>query len=113
MTVSSSVQFQFNNLPKMNDAMRAELRNGLERSAVVVHGAAVMMCPVVTGNLRSSLAWRVDRDGETARVGTNVEYALPVEYRRPYLRPALDNSKGNIERFLSAAIGQAVKGVSR
>ncbi len=113
MSVSTSLQFQFNNLPRLDDAMRASLRNGLEKAAMVVHGSAVMLCPVLTGNLRSSLMWRVAEDGRNAIVGTNVEYALPVEYRRPYLRPALDNNKGNINSIMSAALGQAVKGVSR
>ncbi len=132
MSVSSSVQFQFNNLPKLNDAMRDEVEEALIKSATVVQGAAIMLCPVISGNLRGSITWSVnggqpsqvrppakqsDAVGRapenTAIVGTNVEYGQRVEYRKPYLRPALDANKGNINQFMSAALGQAVKGVSR
>ncbi len=132
MSVSSSVQFQFNNLPKMNAAMRDEVEKALIKSATVVQGAAIMLCPVISGNLRGSITWSVnggepsqvqapanqsDAVGKapdnTAVVGTNVVYAQRVEYRKPYLRPALDANKGNINHRMSAALGQAVKGVSR
>jgi len=75
----------------------------LIRRAIRVHSHAVSLCPVDTGNLRSSITWEIEHDeeeggpegGVSAIVGTNVEYAPYVEYgtrymtARPYLRPSL------------------------
>lgn len=52
---------------------------------------------VQTGNLRSSLTYKVK--GDVVSVGTNVSYAPYVEYgtyksaAKPYLRPALDQNR--------------------
>lgn len=55
------------------------------------------LCPVDTGRLRSSIGMTSGRDGRGPYidVGTNVEYALPVEYgtstskAQPFVRPGL------------------------
>lgn len=53
--------------------------------------------PVRTGRLRGSIT--SEYDGNSAQVGTNVEYAPYVEYgtykmsARPFLRPAVENYK--------------------
>jgi phage gpG-like protein len=73
----------------------------LARRAVRVESAAKQACPVDTGRLRMSITWALGSDeaGVYADVGTNVEYALHVEYgtrhmaARPYLRPALAAAK--------------------
>lgn len=52
---------------------------------------------VRTGRLRSSISWAIGEDviGPYVDIGTNVEYALPLELGRvgakayPFLRPAL------------------------
>lgn len=69
----------------------------LARRAVQVERLAKILCPVDTGRLRSSIAWRFDRDarGLFAAIGTNVSYAAPVEFGtsrqrpQPFLRPAI------------------------
>lgn len=69
----------------------------LERIAVGVERDAKRLCPVDTGRLRSSITHvtGVDGRGLVAKVGTNVDYALPVEMgtsksrAQPFLRPAL------------------------
>jgi hypothetical protein len=71
----------------------------LTRRAIRVHSHAVSICPVDTGNLRSSITWQLEgggiEEGISAIVGTNVEYAGYVEEgtrymaARPYLKPSL------------------------
>jgi len=69
----------------------------LARRAIRVDRIAKRLCPVDTGRLRASIAWRAESDAEglSVVVGTNVEYAPWVELgtstqpARPYLRPAL------------------------
>jgi hypothetical protein len=78
------------------DGPLAELLVGI---AVRVESKAKMLCPVDTGRLRSSISHTVGRDdrGLWATVGTNVDYAMAVEYgtfrqrAQPYLRPALES----------------------
>lgn len=73
----------------------------LARRAIKVERMAKRLCPVDTGRLRSSIGWRVDVDGQGlyAQIGTNVDYAAPVEFGtarqapQPYLRPALEQAK--------------------
>lgn len=79
----------------------------LTRRALRVEAAAKRVCPVDTGRLRSSITHALAQDGGDviAMVGTNVEYALDVEFgtskmrAQPYLRPAL-SAAGGISRSL-------------
>jgi HK97 gp10 family phage protein len=70
----------------------------LERLGVDIEADAKAACPVDTGRLRASIEHEVD--GDTLRVGTNVEYAVYVEEgtrymeAEPYLRPALYRQRG-------------------
>lgn len=69
----------------------------VQKSQHVVNGARDR-CPVDTGNLRGSIQYEIaeDKNGLSARVGTNVPYAIYVhEGSRgrkgtPFLRDALD-----------------------
>lgn len=78
----------------------------LARRAVQVDRRAKQHCPVDTGRLRASIAWRMARDasGLYAQVGTNVHYGIFIEFgtsrapAQPFLRPAI------------AALGKGVTG---
>lgn len=71
------------------------------RRTTKVDRRAKELCPVDTGRLRSSITNRVVRDsqGIAGIVGTNVSYALFVEFgtrymaAQPFLRPALDAAR--------------------
>ena len=86
----------------------------LETAAVLVEGQAILLAPIDTGNLRSSITHRVE--GDEARIGTNVIYAPYVCYgtskmaAQPYLRPALDENIENIKRIISDIIGKRLEG---
>lgn len=59
-----------------------ELVKGMTRIAIEGRNQAVTVVPVDTGRLKGSIAYEVTRAGKDviARVGTNVEYAKPVEF---------------------------------
>lgn len=66
-------------------------------AALAVQNQAKRLCPVDTGRLRDSITWELGMMNglPSARVGTNVEYAIYVETgtrymsAQPFLRPAL------------------------
>lgn len=65
-------------LGNMAENLSAGLRNALQEAGEVVRKDAVLNCPVDTGRLRGSIT--VNVEGNTATVGTNVEYAPYVEF---------------------------------
>ena len=68
-------------LKKLGDVaenLSAGLYNALQESGEVVRKEAVLNCPVQTGRLRGSIT--VNVEGNTAEIGTNLEYAPFVEY---------------------------------
>lgn len=109
-----------------------KLRGVMTKSVLVVENRAKKLVPVVTGRLRASITHEVFKSlsGYSGRVGTNVEYAPSVEFgggakkvvktvktkagkdfnirasgkAKPYLFPALKESKGDIIGFLTSAI---------
>nr|HPL29752.1 HK97 gp10 family phage protein [Anaerolineae bacterium] len=112
---------------KLQDPALVEkmLENALVAGALQIVNAAKIRAPYKTGNLRRSIhvgghidaspqtqmdmadttgtdiggAGRYGRHQVRVRVGTNVEYAAPLEYRdagkRAYMRPAADEAKAD------------------
>ena len=72
----------------------------LTKVGLVIEARAKMKAPVKSGNLQGSITSSVE--GDYTEVGTNVDYALRIEYggsrQAPegYLRPALDESKQEV-----------------
>jgi len=67
--------------------------------------------PVHVEKRSGSRPWKiVEKSGNDVigRVGTNVEYAIPLEYgtskmaARPFMRPMLENDKKKIARILGS-----------
>ena len=94
--------------------MGKPLRHLLAQAALAIERRAKMFSPVNIGNLRRS--WVTNIDIATiptwAKVGTVVEYAEPLEYsdksprgvgRIPFFRPAISESKADIEKALDEA----------
>lgn len=79
--------------PGWEQRLDGDVSDLLEQLGVDIEASATAACPVDTGHLRDSLEHEVD--GDTLRVGTNVDYAAYVEEGtrhmapQPYLRPAL------------------------
>jgi len=103
---------EFDNTDKAIDAMDAAMESALYAAAVKIHGDAVMMAPVDTGNLRGSISFSVcggqtegvahpasPEDGvgsappDTAVVGTNVHYAPHMEFGTAPHEIAVRNAK--------------------
>lgn len=76
----------------------SEVARDLMSKALGVETTAKQLCPVDTGRLRSSIntGLHVDSEGLVAVVGTDVEYAVHIEYGtskmapQAFLRPALE-----------------------
>lgn len=62
------------------DEMRQKMMLALESIGQEAEGYAKDDCPVDTGRLRNSIAHDVDEGEQAAYIGTNVEYAIYVEY---------------------------------
>lgn len=103
----SRTRFNWRGRDVLRAVNRAQIE-GLELAATHVEGAAVLLCPVDTGNLRSSITHTVDETKKEATIGTPVEYAAPVEFTQPYLRPALDNNETQVKQIIGAAIRRAL-----
>ncbi len=58
----------------------AAIARYLEKVAIAIEGDAKAGCPVDTGHLSASITHEITGDGKTARIGTNVDYALSVEF---------------------------------
>lgn len=133
-------------LRKLGDAAAGQvLENAVTAGALLILEAAVKKTPYKTGNLRRSehVGGRLvdskkanpnvftdttgtdvggnehSRTRAKVLVGTNVEYAKPVEYgtgrmpARPYLRPAFDEQKEAAAREIGAALWKLLKTAAR
>lgn len=92
-----------------------KLHNKMTLASNFVKDEAKRRVPVDTSNLKKSLTYEVvEENGEiVGRIGTNVSYAIHVEYgdengmkprkvgQMPFLRPALLDNKDQITKFLT------------
>lgn len=102
---------------------RTTLRTALRNAAKPVRQKARAIVPRDSGNLRRAIAVnaKVDRDGEgyadvgyrrdKAFYGGFVELGTSQQPARPYLRPALDESGGEIEGAFVAALNKTIENV--
>lgn len=86
------------------EELRRRIPAALEEIGLAAEGYAKRLCPVDTGRLRNSITHTTD--GDSAYVGTNVEYAPYVELgtsrtrAQPYLRPAVENNVSTYKKIL-------------
>lgn len=84
----------------------SKLRAGLAEAGEMVKGAARGLAPVDTGRLRNSINSTVE--GNTAIVGTNVEYAIYQEFgtykmaAQPFMMPALEACRDSIAQIIAS-----------
>mgnify|MGYP001327238518 FL=1 len=130
---------------KLQDPALVEkmLENALVAGALQIANAAKIKAPYKTGNLKRSIhvgghinatpqmemdmadttgtdiggAGRYGSHRVSVRVGTNVEYAAPLEYRnagaRAYMRPAADEAKADAIRDMRDALADQLAKVVR
>ena len=109
MTTAVSAEWNGDNIKAR---ILAAEKKALASAGAYVEGLAVLLCPVKTGNLRSSISHLVAHP--IVRVGTPVDYAPHVEYgtsrqtAQPYLRPALAH-KAEIKAIFAEEYKAAMK----
>lgn len=91
--------------------IEAALEKGLEECGIQAESYAKALAPVDTGRLRNSISHAVD--GDTAYIGTNVEYASYQELgtskmsAHPFLKPAAQNHQAEYKKILQDALSEA------
>lgn len=92
------------------------VRASVEASCKLVETAAKYYVPVDTGELQESITTEIEETGKTivGRVAPHTYYAGFVEYgtykmrAQPYMRPALDESRGPIMDIFKSEIAQGL-----
>jgi len=93
------------------------LKQGLEAACIVVEDSAVAHAPEDTRLLKKSINHRVadTNNGADGEVGTSVGYAPFQEFgtskmaAQPFLTPALNENKQNINAILTKALQKVTK----
>jgi HK97 gp10 family phage protein len=89
--------------------IRKGVQEAVARTALQVESDAKGLAPVDTGRLRSSIKADISPSGLSATVGTNVEYAVFVEFgtrrqaAQPFLGPAFEQNRLTFLNNLKAA----------
>lgn len=92
------------------EAIKQAKIRGLESAALIVEGETITNTPVISGQLKNS--WEHEVDENTARVGSNVEYAPYVEYgtsrqtERRMLRDSINNNQDNIKSVIQSELNR-------
>lgn len=92
------------NVAGIAKALPEAAEEGCMGGALVIEGAAKVHAPVRTGMLRSSISSQRITGG--AEVGPHVEYGAYQEYgtmympAQPYMRPALEEKRGEVLRIV-------------
>lgn len=94
------------NVKWYGDKVLATVDEAIEKflyaSAITIQRDAVNLCKVDTGHLRRSITYEVDKNKKQATIGTNVHYALHLEYgTKPHTikvknAKVLADKKGNV-----------------
>lgn len=101
------------NFKKISKTASNEVEQALINGALMVERDAKIKAPVDTGRLRQSLSYQEENFGSknpAVKVGTNVDYAPPVEFgtskmaARPFLRPAFNENKDKILKEIAKAM---------
>lgn len=87
------MQFK-DNSKQAKQALQNQIIKALIQSAMLVEGQAVLLAQVNTGNLRDKIGYQVDNPELVAYVGTNVEYAIWVEFGTGEFAEAGNGRKG-------------------
>ena len=89
------------------------LSQSVSQGAAVVEREAKQIVHVDTGRLRNSIREIKTESSATraeSQVGTDVEYGTDVEFRYPYLRPAIDNNEAEITDAVERSIKSRLSG---
>lgn len=97
ISVKMDVANAISKLKKYDLIKIEQTKKALKEAATNVENRAKKIVPVDTGILRASiriLHARFDQLGY--EVGTNIEYATKIEFRKPYLFPAFEKTQSEL-----------------
>lgn len=97
-------------LSTIKDAIPSSGQSNMHIACGTLEGKIKENAPVDTGHLRGSIEYRVESSGDKiiGHVGTNVPYAVHVEYgtqhmaAQPFIRPAVESEKQNLVKIMAA-----------
>lgn len=100
------------NSQEVLEAAHQQIMLALQAIGQEAEGYAKDDCPVDTGRLRNSIAHDVDESEPAAYIGTNVEYAIYVEYgdynhkvgKNHFLRDAASTHGEHYKAIMEAAM---------
>ena len=113
------------NSSEIISAMKEQMETALMAIGAEAEGYAKGDCPVDTGRLRNSINWATKSSSgsgddspnaipeeNTVYIGTNVEYAIYVEYgdmkhevgKKHFLRDAIANNESHFKDIIKAAL---------
>ena len=96
------------NSPQVLAAFERQCILGLKAIGQEAEGYAKEECPVDTDRLRSSISNKVEEGEKAAYIGTNVEYAVYVEYRDNVYHPV---GKAHFLRDAATTHGEHYKSI--
>ena len=93
------------------------IKNAVAKGCHTVQGAAKLLCPVDTGELRNSIVTKVEEksDRVIGKVYTNKEYAPYVELgttsqsAQPYMYPALKDNEEEVKNQIAEEIAKEIR----
>ena len=95
------------NANEIKDNFKGACLTALAKCGAFAVDAAFDLSPFRTGRLRNSIGFKIDPEEPAAYVGTDVEYAQPVEFgtvkraATPFLKPAIANNVQEYEQIIS------------
>lgn len=105
-------------LQNAGEDIKQQVGEEIAISAYEIESKAKRLAHKITGRLRASITALVDKDKMAAIVGTNVEYAVELEYGNqaenkrphPYLYPAYFEEVGKLMERLTKILSNVAKG---
>lgn len=95
---------------EFGDVLPNHLERAVTTATMLIMRTAKQLVNVDTGRLQSDIGQEVERIGDgiiRGIVGTNVHYAVHQEYINPYLRPAINEHRDEIEDLFRRALEDA------
>lgn len=105
-------------MTKLEKALPEVSKETVQTATMAMEATAKEKCPVRTGRLRDSINSRIEEKGNdeiTGIVSTDVEYASYVEYgtskmsAKPYMTPAFNEHKDDIDDFFMEKLKQKLR----
>lgn len=93
---SSNVNFNIDGVMSIIEQKMNQKMSGVGNTLVNDIKSAA---PVDTGKLRDSISHKEDTSNTSTTICAGVDYAQYVEYKKPFMKPAVDKYKSNIVKM--------------